>query len=228
MAGGNVVKMLLHTKVTRYLEWKCVDGSYVYQYHKGGLFSSAKGVVHKVPANDSEALKSSLMGLFEKKRCRDFYIYVQNVDFNNPKTWKDIDITKQPMKAVFKKYKLEDNTIDFLGHSVALYRDDDYLNEPAIDTMKKVHLYMDSLGKYGDSPFLYPIYGLGGLPESFSRLCAIHGGTYMLNHNVEEILFNAGKVSGIKSGSEEAKAPLIICDPSYVLNMSSPKVKATG
>lgn len=30
MANGNLVKILLHTKVTRYLEWKCVDGSYVY------------------------------------------------------------------------------------------------------------------------------------------------------------------------------------------------------
>jgi Rab GDP dissociation inhibitor len=76
MANGNLVKILLHTKVTRYLEWKCVDGSYVYQWQKGGLLSSAKAAVHKVPANDSEALKSPLMGLFEKKRCRDFYIFV--------------------------------------------------------------------------------------------------------------------------------------------------------
>jgi Rab GDP dissociation inhibitor len=48
-------------------------------------------------------------------------------------------------------------------------------------------LYMESQGKYGDSPFLYPVYGLGGLPESFSRLCAIHGGTYMLNAKVDGI-----------------------------------------
>jgi len=48
---------------------------------------------------------------------------------------------------------------------------------------------------------LYPIYGLGGLPEAFSRLCAIHGGTYMLNTPVDEILFDGdGKVTGIKSG----------------------------
>jgi Rab GDP dissociation inhibitor len=86
-----------------------------------GMFTkTTKAVVHKVPANDSEALKSPLMGLFEKKRCRDFYIYVQDIDFNNPKTWKDIDIKKQPMRDIFKKYKLEDNTIDFLGHAVAL------------------------------------------------------------------------------------------------------------
>jgi len=56
MANGNLVKMLLHTKVTRYLEWKCVDGSYVFQNQKGGLFSSSKAVIHKVPSNDSEAL----------------------------------------------------------------------------------------------------------------------------------------------------------------------------
>lgn len=228
MANGILVKMLLHTKVTRYLEWKCVDGSYVFQNQKAGLFSSAKSVVHKVPSNDSEALKSPLMGLFEKKRCRNFYIYCQDLDFNNPKTWKDIDIHKQPMKDVFKKFSLEDNTIDFLGHAVALYNDDSYLNAPAIDAIKKIQLYVDSLGKYGESPFLYPIYGLGGLPESFSRLCAIHGGTYMLNTKVDELIVEDGKVTGIRSGEEVAKAPLVICDPSYVLEGMPSKVRAVG
>ena len=230
MANGVLVKMLLHTKVTRYLEWKCVDGSYVFQVSKGGMFSSAKAAIHKVPANDSEALKSPLMGLFEKKRCRDFYIYVQDIDFKKPETWKGIDINKQPMRDIFKKYKLEENTIDFLGHAVALYNADEYLNQPAAEALKKIQLYVDSLGKYGDSPFLYPIYGLGGLPESFSRLCAIHGGTYMLNTPVNDIILTSGKVSGIKSGQEEAKAPLVICDPSYVLGSPSTqgKVKAVG
>jgi len=228
MANGKLVKMLLHTKVTRYLEWKCVDASYVYQMQKSGMFSSTmKGVIHKVPATDSEAIKSPLMGMLEKKRCRDFYIYVADLDFENPKTWKDIDIKKQPMADVFKKYNLGDNTIDFLGHAVALYRDDSYLSRPAIETLTKINLYTESLGKYGDSPFLYPIYGLGGLPESFSRLCAIHGGTYMLNTNIDEILFDTnGKVSGIKSGGETAKAPMIICDPSYVMDLK--KVKTQG
>lgn len=104
------------------------------------------------------------------------------------------------MRDVFKKFKLEENTIDFLGHTVALFSDDSYLGQPAHECIKKIGLYVDSLGKYGDSPFLYPVYGLGGIPESFSRLCAIHGGTYMLNTPVNEILMKDGKVVGIKSG----------------------------
>jgi Rab GDP dissociation inhibitor len=120
------------------------------------------------------------------------------------------------MRDVYKKYNLENNTIDFLGHAVALHTSDDYLELPAKDTIEKMQLYLESIGRYGDSPFLYPIYGLGGLPEAFSRLCAIHGGTYMLNTKVDEILFDeSGKVTGIRSGENTATAPLVICDPSY-------------
>lgn len=54
---------------------------------------------------------------------------------------------------------------------------------------------MDSIGRYGDSPFIYPIYGLGGIPEGFSRMAAVNGGTFMLNADLDEVLFDAeGKV----------------------------------
>jgi GDP dissociation inhibitor len=57
-----------------------------------------------------------------------------------------------------------------------------------------------SLDRYGKSPYLYPMYGLGGLPEGFSRLCAVHGGTFMLQCPVQEVLFgDDGKAWGIKA-----------------------------
>lgn len=184
------------------------------------MFSKKGAKIFKVPSNDSEALKSSLMGIFEKRRCRNFFVYVQDVDFEDTSTWKDIDLTRTPMKAIFKKFQLEDNTIDFIGHAVALYINDNYLEEPAIECLQKIQLYMDSIGRYGDHPFLYPIYGLGGIPEGFTRFCAIHGGTYMLNQDIDEISFGAdGKVEGVKAGGQLAKSPLVICDPSYVRSM---------
>lgn len=97
MANGKLVKMLLHTKVTKYLEWKCVDASYVAQFQKAGMFKKEKLVISKVPANDMEALKSNLMGLFEKRRLITFYKYIENVELEDPKTWKDLDLVNADM-----------------------------------------------------------------------------------------------------------------------------------
>lgn len=69
MSNGKLVKLLLKTGVSKYLEWKSIDGTYVYQMKEGGLFSSGGAKIFKVPANDKEALQSDLMGLFEKRRC---------------------------------------------------------------------------------------------------------------------------------------------------------------
>ena len=64
MANGKLVRVLVKTGVTRYLEFKAVDGSFVY----------TKGKICQVPATDFEALKSPLMGIFEKRRARKFFL----------------------------------------------------------------------------------------------------------------------------------------------------------
>ncbi|KAI3754516.1 hypothetical protein L1987_54301 [Smallanthus sonchifolius] len=75
------------------------------------------------------------------------------------------------------KHGLDDNTVDFIGHALALHRDGRYLNEPAPD-----RLYAESLARFqGGSPYIYPLYGLGELPQAFARLSVVYGGTYMLN-----------------------------------------------
>ena len=65
---------------------------------------------------------------------------------------------------MFDKFGLESNTIDFIGHAVALYTDESFISLPAIKVIRKIQLYADSMGRYGNSPFIYPIYGLGGIP----------------------------------------------------------------
>ena len=77
---------------------------------------------------------------------------------------------------------------------------------------------MNSMGAYGDSPFIYPIYGLAGIPEGFSRKCALYGGTFMLNKPVNEFVFGEdGKICGVKSGDEVAKTKMVICSPNYCI-----------
>lgn len=72
------------------------------------------------------------------------------------------------------------------------------------------------MARYGKSPYIYPLYGLGELPQSFARLSAIYGGTYMLDKQIENIVTDAdGKFIGVTSGGETVKAKQVIGDPSY-------------
>merc|ERR1712184_210117 len=216
MANGQLVKLLIHTGVTRYLEFKSVEGSYVY---------GKSGKISKVPADEKEALASDLMGLFEKRRFKNFLVWVQEFSEEDPKTWKDIDPNTVTMQEMYKKFGLDENTCDFVGHALALYRDDSYLSQPALDAVRRIKLYSDSLARYGKSPYLYPLYGLGELPQGFARLSAIYGGTYMLDKPIDEIVFDdSGKVAGVRSGNETAKCKQVFCDPSYCPS----RVRKTG
>ena len=53
------------------------------------MFSSASNKIHKVPANESDAIKSNLMGLFQKKKCRNFYQYIDRINCDDKATWEN-------------------------------------------------------------------------------------------------------------------------------------------
>lgn len=76
---------------------------------------------------------------------------------------------------------------------------------------------MDSVAIFGESPLIYPIYGLGGIPEGFSRMCAVNGGTFMLSTDIDEIAFEDGKLVGVKKDGQLTKASQLLCSPSYAL-----------
>ena len=76
MAQGKLVKLLVHTNVTRYLEFKSVEGSYVF----------VDGKLHKIPANVQEVLASGLMSFFEKRRFKNLLQVAVEFDKDDAKT----------------------------------------------------------------------------------------------------------------------------------------------
>ncbi|XP_069499423.1 rab GDP dissociation inhibitor alpha-like isoform X2 [Ambystoma mexicanum] len=206
MANGQLVKMLLYTEVTRYLDFKVVEGSFVYK----------SGKIHKVPSTEAEAMTSDLMGIFEKRRFRKFLLFVANFEEHDPKTHQDIDAKRMTMREVYRKFDLGQDIMDFTGHALALYRNEEYLDQPCLETINRIKLYSESLSKYTKSPYLYPLYGLGELLQGFARLSSIYGGIYMLNKPVDKIIMENGRVVGVQSEGEIARCKQLICDPSYV------------
>ncbi|MBN3301677.1 GDIA inhibitor, partial [Amia calva] len=158
MANGQLVKMLLYTQVTRYLDFKVVQGSFV----------SRAGRVHKVPATEAEALGSDLMGMFDKRRFRKLLQFVQQFEEGDLRTHQDLT-PHASARDLFRKFDLGPDVIEFTGHALALHHNDDYLDRPYIETISRMKLYCESLERYSHSPYLYPIYGLGELPQGFAR-----------------------------------------------------------
>ena len=90
-----------------------------------------------------EAVKSPLMGLFEKRRAKKFFEFLQNWKDDDPATHQGthqsqtrrsltkltqnlgIDLDTDSMKVVYEKFGLETGTQDFIGHAMALYLDDE-------------------------------------------------------------------------------------------------------
>ncbi|KAH9984644.1 rab GTPase activator [Russula compacta] len=206
IASGELTRILVHTDVTRYLEFKQIAGSFVYR----------DGKISKVPSTEMEAVKSPLMGLFEKRRAKKFFEFLQNWSDEDPATHQGLNLDIDTMRTVYQTFGLEPGTQDFIGHAMALYLDDDYIDKPARQAYQRIVLYTSSMARYGKSPYIYPLYGLGELPQAFARLSAIYGGTYMLDKPIDEIVTDDdGRFVGVRSGSETVKAKQVIGDPSY-------------
>ena len=214
MANGELTNILVHTDVTRYMEFKQIAGSYVYR----------NGRIAKVPLNEMEAIKSSLMGIFEKRRMKNFMEFIAKYNDDVPSTHQTLNLDSNTMDEVYNYFRLENGTKDFIGHAMALWPTDDYLNEVARPTYERIMLYVQSVAKYGKSPYIYPLYGLGELPQGFARLSAIYGGTYMLDTPIDEVLYDGENFAGVVTKEGTAKAPIVIADPTYFPE----KVKKTG
>jgi len=64
--------------------------------------------------------------MFEKMKMKSFIDFLGKYD-----PVKNANLAKVPFAAIVKKYKLPANAVDFLGHAVALYTNDNFLKQPA-------------------------------------------------------------------------------------------------
>lgn len=139
MHSGELVKILVHTEVTRYVDFKVIQGSYVYK----------AGKLHKVPGTEEEAHASGdelydpppahthlfliplnyahvsdLMGMFDRRRFRKLLLFALNFDVRNPRTYQDMDPNHMTVRDLFSHFDLGLDAVEFTGHALALHSSD--------------------------------------------------------------------------------------------------------
>ncbi|KAJ2402997.1 Rab GDP dissociation inhibitor alpha [Coemansia sp. RSA 2559] len=211
MTGEGLVKVLVYTNVMRYLSFVPIATSMVYNSDK----------IYKVPSTANEAALSPLVGFMQKLKARSFFEYLREWREDDPATHKGLDLNRMKMSQVYDHFGLNEDTQEFVGHAMALHLDEKYKAQPARKTVDNVIMYASSASRASidnrSSPYIYPQYGLGDLPQAFARLSAVYAGTFMLATPVDEIVHDEsdGKFAGVRSGDQVARAKIVIGDPSY-------------
>uniref|UniRef100_A0A665TNP9 Rab GDP dissociation inhibitor n=1 Tax=Echeneis naucrates TaxID=173247 RepID=A0A665TNP9_ECHNA len=162
--------------------------------------------------------RPTLQVLLFSRRFRKLLLFAMNFDLRNPCTYQDVNPQKTTTRDLFSSYDLGLDVMEFTGHAIALHSSESYLDQPCVETIRRIRLYAESLSRHNSSPYIYPVYGLGELPQGFARLSAEYGGTFLLNKAVDEIVMENGKVTAVKSEGKLFHCKQLICDPSYVPN----------
>uniref|UniRef100_A0AAQ6IG61 Rab proteins geranylgeranyltransferase component A n=1 Tax=Anabas testudineus TaxID=64144 RepID=A0AAQ6IG61_ANATE len=165
---GSLVDLLIKSNVSRYAEFKNVSRVLTYRH----------GNIEQVPCSRADVFASRQLSVVEKRKLMRFLTSCVE------ETEQQQDISSRPYLEFLRDQKLGENLEHFLLHSIAMVTED----APTEDGLAATRHFLRSLGRYGNTPFLFPVYGLGEIPQCFCRMCAVFGGIYCLRHSVHCLL----------------------------------------
>ncbi|XP_077879119.1 opsin-3 isoform X1 [Ictidomys tridecemlineatus] len=92
------------------------------------------------------------------------------------------DFKQCSFSEFLKTKKLTPSLQHFILHSIAMTSESSC---STLDGLKATKNFLQCLGRFGNTPFLFPLYGQGEIPQCFCRMCAVFGGIYCLRHKVQ-------------------------------------------
>ncbi|XP_006991219.1 rab proteins geranylgeranyltransferase component A 1 [Peromyscus maniculatus bairdii] len=166
---GLLIDLLIKSNVSRYAEFKNITR----------ILAFRDGIVEQVPCSRADVFNSKRLTMVEKRMLMKFLTFCMEYE-EHPDAYKAYEET--PFSEYLKTQKLTPNLQYFVLHSIAM------TSEPTsctVDGLKATKNFLHCLGRYGNTPFLFPLYGQGELPQCFCRMCAVFGGIYCLRHSVQ-------------------------------------------
>ncbi|XP_033743343.1 rab proteins geranylgeranyltransferase component A 2-like [Pecten maximus] len=198
--AGNMVELLISSDIAKYCEFRTVSR----------VLTLLNDKLEKVPCSRADVFSSKDVSMLEKRMLMKLLTFC--ADYTNHKDQYQ-DFADKPFKDFLKSQKLTKNICHFVQHSIAMVTDTMTTTEGLARTKKFLH----SLGRYGNTAFLWPLYGSGELPQSFCRMCAVFGGIYCLRTAVSAIIRGAdNKCTGVVlTNGQRINCRYFIMEPSY-------------
>ncbi|XP_054852758.1 rab proteins geranylgeranyltransferase component A 1 isoform X2 [Eublepharis macularius] len=166
---GLLIDLLIKSNVSRYAEFKNVTR----------ILAFREGRVEQVPCSRADVFNSKQLTMVEKRMLMRFLTFCLDYEAHPDEYQAQKDCK---FSDYLKTQKLTPNLQHFILHSIAMVSEADCCT---IDGLKATQKFLQCLGRYGNTPFLFPLYGQGEIPQCFCRMCAVFGGIYCLRHSVQ-------------------------------------------
>ncbi|XP_015113008.1 rab proteins geranylgeranyltransferase component A 1 [Diachasma alloeum] len=184
-ARGELVELLISSNIARYAEFRAVSR----------VATFMDGKLTQVPCSRADVFANKTVSVVEKRMLMQLLISCMEQGAESPefdgyrdKTFLEYLNTKS-LTPMVKHYVMQ---------AIAMATDKTSCRDGVIRTKH----FLNSLGRYGNTPFLWPMYGSGELPQCFCRLCAVFGGVYCLKRQLDGIVVSEDKCKAIISGKQ--------------------------
>ncbi|XP_068963840.1 rab proteins geranylgeranyltransferase component A 1 isoform X2 [Petaurus breviceps papuanus] len=154
---GLLIDLLIKSSVSRYAEFKNVTRILGYR----------EGNVLQVPCSRADVFNSKKLTMVEKRMLMKFLTFCLDYE-QQPEEYKAYE--ECTFSEYLKTQKLTPNLQHFVLHSIAMASE---VSTSTLDGLREMRNFLRCLGRYGNTPFLFPLYGQGELPQCFCRCKAI-------------------------------------------------------
>lgn len=166
---GLLIDLLIKSNVSRYAEFQ----------NATRILAFREGRVERVPCSRADVFNSKQLTMVEKRMLMKFLTFCLEYE-QHPDEYQDYE--SSTFAQFLSTRKLTASLQHFILHSIAMVSETECSTLDGLQATKK---FLQCLGRYGNTPFLFPMYGQGEIPQCFCRLCAVFGGIYCLRHSVQ-------------------------------------------
>ncbi|KAI0219006.1 Rab proteins geranylgeranyltransferase component A 1 [Lamellibrachia satsuma] len=173
---GSMVELLIKSDIAKYCEFKSVTR----------VLTLLNGKLQQVPCSRADVFSSKQVSMIEKRMLMKLLTFCLEFD-KHPVEYRDYE--DKPFTEFLQSRKLTANVRHYVQNSIAMATEE----TSTLDGLKSTQRFLQSLGRYGNTAFLWPLYGSGELPQCFCRMCAVFGGIYCLRRSAQSLVVNESK-----------------------------------
>eukprot|EP00158_Paraphelidium_tribonemae_P006227 Partr_v1_DN27735_c1_g1_i4_m67044 putative RAB escort protein len=169
LSNGPMVDLLVSSGVSRYLEFKLLPHLFLSSFHKRDEW-------FRMPFSKEDVFVDKSIPLMKKRKLMKIIKCLLDVELDD-----SVD-KQQDLCQYLRAQGLDEESI--YVHMYAVCNHQGHVSKFSIPLGQGIaytKMHVQSVARFGHSPYLIPLYGTGELAQAFSRVAAVYGATQILN-----------------------------------------------